>query len=64
MAGQENRHPEDSSPKNQTWATGSSHGPHATGVATTHAARVPAFSNLSDDSSLGVHRTALPIQTI
>jgi hypothetical protein len=34
-------------------ATGSSHGPHATGVAATH-----------DDSSPDVHRTALPIRTI
>jgi hypothetical protein len=35
-------------------AVGSSHGPHAMGVATTHAARVVAFNNLSDDSSLDV----------
>jgi hypothetical protein len=36
---------------------GSSHGPHTTDITTTHAAQVPTFDNLSNDSSLDVHRT-------
>jgi hypothetical protein len=35
-------------------ATGSSHGPHATSITATHAARVSAFDNLGDDSSSDV----------
>jgi hypothetical protein len=45
-------------------ATGLSHRPHAMGVTTTHAARVPAFDNLGDDSSPDVRQTHSPIWTI
>jgi hypothetical protein len=38
----------------------SSHGPRAMGVTVTRAARVPAFNNLSNDSSLDVRNTPSP----
>jgi hypothetical protein len=45
-------------------AVGSSHVPHATGIVTTRAARVPAFDNLDDDSSLDVRKTPSLVRTI
>jgi hypothetical protein len=45
-------------------AAGPSHGPHMTGVVRTHAAQVPAFDNLGDDSLLDVRRTPLLVWMI
>jgi hypothetical protein len=42
----------------------SSHGPYTIGVASTHAAQVPAFDNISDDSSPDVHKTASSKKTV
>jgi hypothetical protein len=42
----------------------SSHGLHAMGVAATHAARVLAFNNLGDDSSLDVRKTPSPVKMV
>jgi hypothetical protein len=41
-----------------------SHGLHATRVTVTHAAQVPDFDNLDDDSSSNVRKTPLPAKTV
>jgi hypothetical protein len=43
---------------------GSSHGPHAAAITATHTAHVPAFNNLSDDSSPDVCWTPSHVRTI
>jgi hypothetical protein len=45
-------------------AAASSHRLHTAGITTTHAARVRAFNNLGDDSSLDVHKTPLPAKMV
>jgi hypothetical protein len=42
----------------------SSHGFHAMGITATHAARVLAFNNLGDDSSLDVRKTPSPAKAV
>jgi hypothetical protein len=44
--------------------TTSFHGLHAVGVAVTHAARVPAFDNLGDDSLPDVRKTPSPAKMV
>jgi hypothetical protein len=41
-----------------------SHGFHVAGVTVAHAAQVPAFDYLSDDSSPDVHKTPSPAKTV